>query len=146
MKLLDSKVLLIGAGGLGTYVFRGLATVDSRLILAGAIPAALLALLADALLGAVEGSRRPAYAAAGLALALAAGLGLALASGATPAPRAVVVGSKNFTEQVILGQVISTLLEARGFPVDAIVRTGHGDSTSIGAEAPHLEEWIARGA
>src|ERR671910_2146634 len=36
----------IGAGGLGTYVFRGLATVDTRLILAGAVPAALLALLA----------------------------------------------------------------------------------------------------
>ncbi len=77
----------IGAGGLGTYVFRGLATVDSRLILAGAIPAALLALLADGLLGAVEGSRRPGYAAAGLALALSAGLGLALASGARPASR-----------------------------------------------------------
>jgi osmoprotectant transport system permease protein len=114
----------IGAGGLGTYVFRGLATVDSRLILAGAIPAALLALLADALLGAVEGSRRPAHAAAGLALALAAGLGLALASGARPAPKAVVVGSKNFTEQVILGQVISTLLEARGFPVDRRLNLG----------------------
>jgi hypothetical protein len=25
------------------------------------------------------------------------------------------------------------------------VRTGHGDSTSIGEEAPHLEEWIVRG-
>src|SRR5262249_27471461 len=34
----------IGAGGLGTYVFRGIATVDTRLILAGAIPAAALAL------------------------------------------------------------------------------------------------------
>jgi hypothetical protein len=30
-------------------------------------------------------------------------------------------------------------------PGDTTVRTGHGDSTSIGAEAPHLEEWIARG-
>jgi osmoprotectant transport system permease protein len=114
----------IGAGGLGTYVFRGLATVDTRLILAGAIPAALLALLADGLLGAVEGSRRPGYAAAGLAVALTAGLGLALASGARPAPRAVVVGSKNFTEQVILGNVISTLLEARGFPVDRRLNLG----------------------
>lgn len=37
----------IGAGGLGTFIFRGVAMVDSRLILAGAIPAALLALLAD---------------------------------------------------------------------------------------------------
>ncbi len=30
-------------------------------------------------------------------------------------------------------------------PSDTVVRTGHGDSTTIGAEAPHLEEWIARG-
>jgi len=44
----------IGAGGLGVYIFRGVATVDNTLILAGAIPAALLALLADALLGLVE--------------------------------------------------------------------------------------------
>ena len=44
----------IGAGGLGVYIFRGVATVDNTLILAGAIPAALLALFADALLGLVE--------------------------------------------------------------------------------------------
>jgi glyoxylase-like metal-dependent hydrolase (beta-lactamase superfamily II) len=30
-------------------------------------------------------------------------------------------------------------------PGDTVVRTGHGDSTKIGDEAPHLEEWIARG-
>ena len=30
-------------------------------------------------------------------------------------------------------------------PGDTTVRTGHGDSTSIGAELPHLEEWIVRG-
>ncbi|GLW66321.1 hydrolase [Actinomadura rubrobrunea] len=30
-------------------------------------------------------------------------------------------------------------------PPDTVVRTGHGDSTTIGAEAPHLDEWIARG-
>ena len=37
----------IGAGGLGEFIFRGLAMVDNRIILAGAIPAAVLALLAD---------------------------------------------------------------------------------------------------
>ena len=37
----------IGAGGLGEYIFRGLSMVDSTVILAGAIPAALLALIAD---------------------------------------------------------------------------------------------------
>ena len=44
----------IGAGGLGVYIFRGVATVDNTLILAGAVPAALLALLADGLLGLAE--------------------------------------------------------------------------------------------
>jgi len=44
----------IGAGGLGVYIFRGVATVDDTLILAGAIPAALLAILADVLLGLAE--------------------------------------------------------------------------------------------
>jgi len=44
----------IGAGGLGVYIFRGVATVDNTLILAGAVPAALLALLADGLLGFLE--------------------------------------------------------------------------------------------
>jgi osmoprotectant transport system permease protein len=44
----------IGAGGLGEYIFRGLAMVNNQLILAGAIPAALLALLADVSLGWLE--------------------------------------------------------------------------------------------
>jgi len=44
----------VGAGGLGELIFRGVASIDDRLVLAGAIPAALLALAADALLGLVE--------------------------------------------------------------------------------------------
>jgi osmoprotectant transport system permease protein len=44
----------IGGGGLGVFIFRGLASVDTTLILAGAIPAALMALLADGGLGWVE--------------------------------------------------------------------------------------------
>ncbi len=44
----------IGAGGLGTFIFRGVAMVNDAVILAGAIPAALLALLADFFLGLVE--------------------------------------------------------------------------------------------
>ncbi|SCE23428.1 hypothetical protein GA0115252_13675 [Streptomyces sp. DfronAA-171] len=32
-----------------------------------------------------------------------------------------------------------------GLPAGTEVRTGHGDSTTIGAEAPHLDEWVARG-
>jgi osmoprotectant transport system permease protein len=44
----------IGAGGLGVFIFQGLAMVDNRVILAGAIPAALLALAADGGLGILE--------------------------------------------------------------------------------------------
>ena len=44
----------IGAGGLGEYIFRGLAMVNNQLILAGAIPAAVLAITADVGLGWLE--------------------------------------------------------------------------------------------
>jgi osmoprotectant transport system permease protein len=44
----------IGAGGLGEFIFRGIAMVDNGVILAGAIPAALIALAADLLLSGVE--------------------------------------------------------------------------------------------
>ncbi len=44
----------IGAGGLGEYIFRGLAMVDNSVILAGAVPAAAMAILADVSLGWLE--------------------------------------------------------------------------------------------
>lgn len=44
----------IGAGGLGVFIFRGIASVDTTLILAGALPAAILALLFDGGLGWIE--------------------------------------------------------------------------------------------
>ncbi len=43
----------------------------------------------------------------------------------------------------IIDSIRRTLLT---LPGDTMVRTGHGDSTSIGAELPHLEEWIAKGS
>ena len=49
----------IGAGGLGEFIFRGLAMVDNRVILAGAVPAALLALLADIGVGWLERRLQP---------------------------------------------------------------------------------------
>ena len=50
----------IGAGGLGEYIFRGISMVDNQVILAGAIPAAVLALLADVTLGWLEKWLSPA--------------------------------------------------------------------------------------
>jgi osmoprotectant transport system permease protein len=49
----------VGAGGLGEFIFRGLAMVNDQLILAGAIPAAALALGADFLLSVLEARLRP---------------------------------------------------------------------------------------
>src|SRR6185312_5926723 len=44
----------VGAGGLGVFIFRGIRQFDNNLLLAGAVPAALLALTADFGLGLVE--------------------------------------------------------------------------------------------
>lgn len=48
----------IGAGGLGEFIFRGLAMVDNNVILAGAIPAALMALAADGAIGVLQWASR----------------------------------------------------------------------------------------
>jgi len=48
----------VGAGGLGEFIFRGVAMVNNQLILAGAVPAALLAIIADLVLGFVESRLR----------------------------------------------------------------------------------------
>ncbi len=91
----------IGAGGLGMYIFRGVSMVDSRVILAGAIPAAVLALIADFGLGTVE--RR---------FSKLLCLVLVCASLVSCSHRErIVVGSKNFTEQVILGELVAQQIE-----------------------------------
>src|SRR2546423_646786 len=121
----------IGAGGLGVYIQRGLRQYDDNLILAGAIPAALLALAADAGIGIIESRldvrRRAARGArkksvlrrfAWAALALAVAAGLAVAAWRSAARADVVVGSKDFTESVILAELVSQMLEARGLKVE----------------------------
>src|SRR5687768_7377655 len=113
----------IGAGGLGEYIFRGLAMADATTILAGAIPAAALAIGADAALGWIGrrlGNARIKSATALRAAAVAVFL-LAAASGAAYArvgSAAVVVGAKNFTEQGILGELVAQSLQAEGVRVD----------------------------
>lgn len=52
---------VIGAGGLGTYIFRGVSMVDNTLILAGAVPAALLAIFTDLVLGWIEKKISPKH-------------------------------------------------------------------------------------
>jgi osmoprotectant transport system permease protein len=134
----------IGAGGLGEYIFRGLAMVDATTILAGAIPAAALALIADSVLAWMERrlrrgrpSKRTVVTTVAVIAVLAAGT--AAATMLRGGDRAIVVGSKNFTEQVILGELVAQALEAEGRPVirklnlggtfvcDAGLRTGDID-------------------
>jgi osmoprotectant transport system permease protein len=132
----------IGAGGLGTYVFRGIATVDTRLILAGAVPAAVLALAVDALLGQVERSRRPLRAAAGLATGTLLTLALALAAARPSRGTALVVGSKNFTEQVVLGEIVSQTLEGRGFEVRRKLNLGGTNLCHQGLLSGELDVYV----
>ena len=117
----------IGAGGLGVFIFRGIATVNNTLLLAGALPAAAIALAADAGLGALEKRWQPGAApprrswvrrASGVAVvaaALLAALLLALPllpSGPGAAADTVVIGAKGFTEQQILGEWLAQEIEA----------------------------------
>jgi osmoprotectant transport system permease protein len=110
----------IDAGGLGRYIFRGLRANDNLLILAGALPAALIALAADLALGILErriqAGRRATATFRKLgwsvgALALAALLASYFLAGA--AGKRLAVGSKDFTEQVILGEILAQVIEAQ---------------------------------
>ena len=120
----------IGAGGLDEYIYRGLSMVDTTVILAGAIPAAALALLVDASLWWFErrlsarrraGSRRIVTAAA---ITAAAAVLLSSGVAARRDRGAIVVGSKNFTEQLVLGELLAQTLERAGVPVDRRLNLG----------------------
>ncbi len=134
----------IGAGGLGTYIFRGLRQNDNNLLIAGALASALLALLCDYALGQIEQSytvgerekrfrrRIVGFAIAGSLTAII-GFGFIsnfrseisdgknrIESGKAELPgsgQRIVVGSKDFTESVILAEILSQMLEKDGFEV-----------------------------
>jgi osmoprotectant transport system permease protein len=118
----------IDAGGLGRYIFRGLRMNDNVLILAGAIPAALIALSADLILGYAERAilaggavkqrfRRIVWASAGAAAVLAIAAAPIFYSGKSG--ERIAVGSKDFTEQIILGELLAQAIEAKaGLPVE----------------------------
>ena len=119
----------IGAGGLGEYIYRGLSMVDTTVILAGAVPAALLALVVDGGLLWLERAlsrrrRRPRVAMITTTIVL----GLALMTSGLAARRAsgaIVIGSKNFTEQLILGELVAQTIEREaGLPVERRLNLG----------------------
>ncbi len=115
----------IGARGLGSYIFRGVALSDTRLILLGSVPSALLALGCDAALGEAERlldpsrprSSRLRGRIAGLAVALLIGFAawgwlldhpLGRSSAAT-----ITIGSKDGSEMILLGHMLADLVEAK---------------------------------
>lgn len=124
----------VGAGGLGYLVFSGIQTVDNNLILFGAIPAALLALVIDWVTGKIEeatmpngikksdgtmkvkkkgsskNNKRNTIIASALAVIVIGG-----AVGTSIVKRnekKITIASKNYTEQLILGNVLSELVKA----------------------------------
>ena len=110
----------IDAGGLGRYIFRGLRANDNLLILAGALPAALIAMSADLALGWVERriqlggavkakSKRLLWTTAAVIVIFAA----AAYFFAGPGGKRIAVGSKDFSEQVILGEILAQAIEAK---------------------------------
>ena len=121
----------IGAGGLGYMVFSGVSMVNNNMILAGAIPACFLALLMDFVVGKIEkGVTPPGIRKADGTIKLPRGkkhkfnrlqkivagilVVIMIVSGiflGTRKSDVVVIGSKNFNEQLILGNMIATLIE-----------------------------------
>jgi len=109
----------IGGGGLGVFIFRGIATLNNQLILAGAIPATLIALSADLSLGWLEKNltqqreknlsfnRKNAIYLAIVTLLIGGLIGFTY----WLTPPTIIIGSKNFTEQVILGELLAQQIE-----------------------------------
>ncbi len=115
----------IGGGGLGVFIFRGISTVNNQLILAGAIPSALIALVADWGIGQLEKSftqyekPRPKskkrisiiLGAVGVILFSLFGLLYQQVFLGNQGSGTIVIGSKNFTESLILGEIIAQNIE-----------------------------------
>lgn len=114
---------LIGAGGLGDFIFRGISMSDNSIILAGAIPTTILALGIDYLLGLIENKasvsvfgriitdkktrRRIGVTALAVVLIIVSVVGYQ----AFNEDETIVIGTKNYTEARIEGRLLSILIE-----------------------------------
>lgn len=109
----------IGAGGLGSFIYTGVQTVNTNMILAGAIPACILALLMDIVIGKVEKVVNPKNK-ANKAVKKRLGITAVLLMIAIISPMVfnafdksekIVVGAKNYTENELLANIYSILIE-----------------------------------
>jgi osmoprotectant transport system permease protein len=123
----------VGAGGLGEYIFRGLRLNDNHLLLAGAVPSAAMALLADFGFSIFEKQfdttakrSRLSMRSLGILLAVVTVVVLGFTSWrairsrshASSARGRVTVGSKDFTESILLAEIVAQMLEAQNVEVD----------------------------
>ncbi|MDQ3489992.1 MAG: ABC transporter permease/substrate-binding protein [Acidobacteriota bacterium] len=127
----------VGAGGLGTYIFRGLRQNDNNLLIAGALASAMLAITCDFALGQFEktyqvgernSSRRRRIIGFGFAALFVVIIAFSFIpnfrseiskeSASVGADRRIVVGSKDFTESVILAEILAQMLEKNGVEVE----------------------------
>ena len=124
----------VGAGGLGYLVFSGIQTVDNNLILFGAIPAAVLALVMDYITGKIEEATMPngikksdgtmkvrrkalskkqkniRYSIASVAMVALIGI-IIVPKIINMNEEKITIGSKNFTEQLIIGNILAELIK-----------------------------------
>ena len=114
----------VGAGGLGDFINRGLALNNTHLLLLGAIPAALLALLLDFLIGHIEKALKQTKLSkkkknvwlSGLVIALISCLlifGIKKLFFPSQHTNTLRIATKNFTEQLILGEIVAQLVEKK---------------------------------
>ncbi len=134
----------VGAGGLGTYIFRGLRQNDNNLLLAGAIFSALLALLADFALGQIAGiyqpkrsddqamQKRRKLVAIGttvligviVAFSFISNFRSQISNSSAISAETIRVSSKDFTESVILAEILAKMLEKQGIAVERKLELG----------------------
>jgi osmoprotectant transport system permease protein len=133
----------IGAGGLGDLIYRGLSTARNELVLAGAIPAALLALLCDWILKRIEiatdpkSKKKVSLKKIGYIALPVAALLLFFAFKGEAQDDAIVISGKKWTEQYILPHILEEYIKAK---TDYKVRVDEG----IG-ETPILTKAIQKG-
>src|ERR1044072_8280048 len=129
-----SSAAEVGAGGLGEYIFRGLRLNDNNLLLAGAVPSALMALVADFGFGLIEKrfdtsiprrQTKSKWLIVALILIIVGSVIGVVSWRAwrnrpdeTASRGHVTVGSKDFTESNLLTEIVAQMLEDYGLEVD----------------------------
>ena len=136
---LATLAAFVGAGGLGQFINRGLFLSDTRLILLGAVPAALIALLIHVLLGLLGQSmaqghslkiKRMMLVVSILGIILMATFTLIYTREPQAAANHITVGSKNFTEQLIVAEIVAQQIEKQTH-LPVVRRFGMGGSTVV---------------